>query len=282
VKWIGHTTNLGWSGNRNSLVQAARGEFVILLGDDDRLKPGALDRLRSVLPHHPQVAAFGFGYDIIDEAGAKVLTYCPNRSVRYGLKAGNAWKELFYYDSLPMWSHHPFTLCCRREIALRFPYNRAADIGDDALFLFELVAAGEVFLATGENLFDWRNAFAANGTYANLSSTAARSTKARRLIWAELVRRPKLPDEIRTILREPLFAQRFLELDPGQVTRLLELSDSDLPAAISYVTGLPAEVLPVKRVGKILRHVRAVRYMGLSHLWNAYRNLNSRRRYRSL
>ena len=188
--------NLGWSDNRNALVQAARGEYVMLLGDDDRLKPRALTILRSRIAEHPDVSLFGIGYDTIDEEGKRVFSACTPRKVSYQIGRGRGWREIFYNDAVPMWSHHPFTMCCRRSLARRFPYNRKADIGDDTLFLFEVLAARETFMALPDNCFEWRNTFALNGKYANLSAQNDRCVMARRLVWVELMGRNGLPDEI--------------------------------------------------------------------------------------
>jgi glycosyltransferase involved in cell wall biosynthesis len=45
--------NLGYDGNIASLIPAARGEFVWIMGDDDRVAPGALSRLLQLLSDDP-------------------------------------------------------------------------------------------------------------------------------------------------------------------------------------------------------------------------------------
>lgn len=272
VKWIGHIKNLGWSENRNSLVRAASGEYVILLGDDDRLKPNAIHALREVIEKNKGIGVFGIGYDIIDETGNRVLTFCPPRPIKYGLNSGNAWKELFYYDALPMWTHHPFTLCCRRELAIRFPYNAAADIGDDVLFLFELVDAGETILATGLNLFDWRNAFAANGDYANLSSNSSRSTRARRLVWVELLKRDRCNQKIQNLITCPKFHCRFLEVGKTEAVYLKKLLETNHSSALEFVLGKSLAIRKPRQSDSISRHLRATHFLGPKYILRVFIN----------
>jgi phosphopantetheinyl transferase (holo-ACP synthase) len=95
-----------------------------------------------------------------------VFTHGTPRAVSYQIGRGGAWRELFYYDAVPMWSHHPFTMCARRSLALRHPYCPRVDVGDDTLFLFDILCAGETFRALALNCFEWRNTFAEliNGT----------------------------------------------------------------------------------------------------------------------
>lgn len=44
VKWYGHSTNIGYGGNLNRALGYATGELIMLLGQDDLVLPGAVQR----------------------------------------------------------------------------------------------------------------------------------------------------------------------------------------------------------------------------------------------
>lgn len=262
VQFLAHQRNAGWSRNRNSLVQAASGEFVILLGDDDHLKPGALARIRrwiSALPGHD---AYAIGYDIIDTEGAHVYSrICPGPTV-YSLKQGDNWRELFYMDAIQMWSHHPFTMAVRRKALLEIPYNPGVGIADDMLFQFELIAAGGSILAIPESLFEWRFAISATSVYRNLSSDESRSILAHRQIWLALLGSKTSVPKVREHITSATWIQRFLRTDSDLARRLsrrtragdgipLGMQDPDLQAKSTFRPGLFHKMGKVFRVARI-------------------------------
>ncbi len=257
--------NLGWSDNRNALVEIARGEWLILLGDDDRLKPGALDALRGWFQRAPGGDLYGFGYDVIDEDGQRVFTYGCTRLMRYRLDNGSPWPELFHYDAVPMWSHHPFTMAVHRRVFAALRYTPAAGIGDDVLLLWQALAGGFTFTVLPEVLFDWRNTFR-SGAYSNLSSQAHRLKQTRGALLHELLRDPALPAAIGGLVRSPTFLQRFLLADARAVAEVQDrLSSGELDAARTRAS----EIALTRTIGvgdKLGRHWRALVAMGPGHL----------------
>lgn len=212
VKYLQQEKNLRWSENRNALVREARGEYVILLGDDDRLKKGAIERLRYWTQRRPEVAMIGFGYDRIHEAGWKVFTYCTPRENLYELKNMELFSELLLFDATPMWSHHPFTMCTKRSVALSIPYIPRVDIADDVLYLYDVILASHQFLTIPEVLFEWRSVYEEQSNFASLSSGLARSYRSRSLVLAEVLSRPNLQPEVRALLTSTEFLRKCWNL----------------------------------------------------------------------
>lgn len=70
VRYLRHPQAVGVARNRNSLLRAARGEFVAWLDADDAYLPGGLERQLAVLDAHPNAALVHGAVEIVDEAGA--------------------------------------------------------------------------------------------------------------------------------------------------------------------------------------------------------------------
>jgi len=56
VRYLHHPRNLGLAGNWNALADAARGEFLVIIGDDDRLLPEFVEKLLKLIQPAVQVA----------------------------------------------------------------------------------------------------------------------------------------------------------------------------------------------------------------------------------
>lgn len=70
IEYIRHDENRGGSAARNTGIEAARGEFVSFLDDDDEWRPGKLDtQLRAYDRADPAVGVVYTGIEIVDEAG---------------------------------------------------------------------------------------------------------------------------------------------------------------------------------------------------------------------
>jgi glycosyltransferase involved in cell wall biosynthesis len=280
LTYLQQEKNLGWSNNRNALVDAARGEYVILLGDDDRLKPGAIETLRKWTRKYPEISLFGLGYDTIDERGERVFTYCTPKPVCYQISKNEDWKEIFAFDAVPMWSHHPFTMCSKRKVALAIRYKTTVDIADDAVYLYDALEQGHQFMALPEVLFEWRVATDTGASYSSLSGSLDRCYRARGLILAEWVNRPALKAEIKTLLRDPKFLARFCTLkdaDAIQLRDLLEVKPADGKVLGDFICDRTiierkSNVLSLKRL------FRAMKVMGFKHILNFLRNRQDRKR----
>jgi glycosyltransferase involved in cell wall biosynthesis len=266
VLFIGHQQNLGWSNNRNSLVRAAKGDWVMLLGDDDRLKPGALDRIFSWMRRYPGAAAYGFGYDVIDEEGTYVCRRKSTRRIGYELSADTSWQELFYFDALPMWSHHPFTMCIQREVALAHPYNSEMGIADDVLFLFGLLITGHRFDVIPESLFEWRRAIQLDRQYRGLSGDPRRTKDGQLRVLRHLLQIPGKPASVERLVTSELFIRRFLKTNAGTARRIATLVRQGRTFDIS-ADQLPADSTSGLRgwVAQLRRHLRIAGVLGPRH-----------------
>lgn len=62
----------------NHCLRLAKGEYVICMGDDDKLKPNCLDQYAQLIARYPDVAILHGQTDIIDEQGG-LLRHTPMR-----------------------------------------------------------------------------------------------------------------------------------------------------------------------------------------------------------
>jgi glycosyltransferase involved in cell wall biosynthesis len=282
VRFLGHTQNRGWSYNRNSLVAAAQGQWVILMGDDDRLKPGALHRLRQWLRRRPGYDAYAFGYDIIDPEGTYVYTRTSPKVVTYRLGEGAAWEELFYLDAIPMWAHHPFTMAIRRSALVAHPYEPGAGIGDDILFLFRVLMAGGGILTVPESLFEWRFAISAETRYQNLSADNSRSLRANRQIWLLLLQAQNVPAPVAALVRSPRWIRRFLKTGGAGTRRLADQvrNGGGLPLGLADPDLALEQAVPERKWEQAGKLLRGSRVFGPIHLLNVARYYLERRLHR--
>ncbi len=259
--------NLGWSDNRNALLAAARGEFVLLLGDDDLLPAHALGRLAEHLRSNPDRDLIVFGYEVIDFEGR----HCYRRHVPATLTLqvghGEVWREVFLYDVLPMWAFHPFTLCCRRNRAVAWGYDKRCGIGDDAFFLFRALDSGSRIDVLPDVLFSWRRALTDEKGYINLSSGNAAIDQGRRLIWLLAQQTTWSKPAVKELIGSAEFARHFLGLPRGIADKVAALGRLGTPAALEEAKACWEKLPPTRRwrIGNLcklnsLRRIGGIRY----------------------
>jgi len=73
VRRFPHSPGLGQVGNVCSLFDEVRGQFLVLLHDDDLLLPGALEGMARILVEHPEVDAV-FGLQVPQESDGPLRT----------------------------------------------------------------------------------------------------------------------------------------------------------------------------------------------------------------
>jgi hypothetical protein len=74
VEYVRRPTNVGWIANFNLALAEVQSEFALVLGDDDRLLPGAMTRAVASLDRAPTAGFVHSAFETIDEHGALVDT----------------------------------------------------------------------------------------------------------------------------------------------------------------------------------------------------------------
>ena len=153
IRYQKNEKNLGLAGNWNRLADSARGEFIIIIGDDDRLLPEFVAKTVGLM--RPHVSLVFTNHYVIDESGDRLESEAKRFTTEYGrsdLEAGivpdaekYAWR-----NSIPISAALMRTADVRR---LRFK----EDLNNPELELFlRLAREGAKFAFVPEYLGEYR------------------------------------------------------------------------------------------------------------------------------
>ncbi|MCZ6674209.1 MAG: glycosyltransferase family 2 protein, partial [Verrucomicrobia bacterium] len=82
IRYIKNEKNLGCAGSKNVGLEAARGELITNLDDDDCIKPEKIARQVEMFQERPQMGVCATGTIHIDKDGQHIRTYMPPRFSR--------------------------------------------------------------------------------------------------------------------------------------------------------------------------------------------------------
>jgi glycosyltransferase involved in cell wall biosynthesis len=154
VRWLRNARRLGLAGNWNALADAARGELLVIIGDDDRLLPGFVAALAGALQSFAGDVAFS-NHHVIDAGGRRLEAEGERCTRAYGrdLLAGGVLTDApaaVWRNSVPMSAALLRTGGVRR---LRFK----EDLNTPELELFVRMAGeGARFVFVPEYLAEYR------------------------------------------------------------------------------------------------------------------------------
>jgi hypothetical protein len=128
---------LGMAANWNRCVELARGRYVLVLHDDDFLRPGALATVVAALDHGRRPApVLLFGVDVVDAGGRR--RRCQRVRHRHHLAPGQAVVELLADSSFVRFPGMVVSRAAYRAVA---PFDEAVGEVADVLMWARLLAA---------------------------------------------------------------------------------------------------------------------------------------------
>ena len=203
--------NLYEAGNRDFLFQTARGEWQIVLCDDDKLYPHALCTLAKAITREPAADLFAFGYTVIDEHDNASVSRRAPRPLLISARSNALMREVLVADALPFWLYHPATFCSRRRVHDRIKPNRQIGIGDDVMFLIDYINAGGAIKVVPEVLMYYRK-MSAGQTRLQMNQSAGDlpNLVTRAKIMLHLTGREDLQPAIAAFVATREFRQRLL------------------------------------------------------------------------
>jgi len=200
VKFVFYSSNAKEPGNKNRLIAMARGDFNIILGDDDRLLPGALIDIGLHIQRNPQVDFFGLGYQVVDSSYDLLRSFTTDTYL--SLDNTRLIRDLLRFNFLPMAVFHPSTFCCRRGLESRYPYRGDVGIGEDLQFLYDISLSGANMAIMPSPKFQWRKVEAGR----------------------EVVQTNQSSDSIKCVEAKTLILRRLAETTPGGASGLLDFN----------------------------------------------------------
>ena len=211
VHFFKQAENLKEPGNKNFLVEQAKGRYTLIIGDDDKLYPDTLRRIKKYIDNKPDYDLYCFGYTVIDENDKLYYSRLVPKEIEISLAYPSLVKQLFVSDVFPFWLYHPATFCCKNGVEKEIPYSQDAGIGEDFLFLFDFIDKGKKMFVIPESLFLWRK-IQNEGTVGqkNQSLGDFSNVQARKNILYHLKRREDLNPFICAFISDFEYRKRFL------------------------------------------------------------------------
>jgi glycosyltransferase involved in cell wall biosynthesis len=166
VRYQLNSANLGLAGNWNALADAARGEFLVIIGDDDRLLPNFVAKLIEIF--EPQAHVAFANHYLIGSRGVRLDAETRECTRRYGrdqLPAGEVADAVkcVWRNSVPM-----SAAMLRTDVVRKLRFKE--DVNSPEIELFaRLAQEGGRFLFTPQYLSEYR-VHARSATSAGLRS----------------------------------------------------------------------------------------------------------------
>ncbi|WP_368498934.1 glycosyltransferase family 2 protein [Herbiconiux sp. A18JL235] len=152
-------TNLGVGGNFRECVRLVENERAVLMGCDDRMHPGYVERVAELVAAHPWAAIVQPGVEVIDSEGrvAHPLADRVKELVRFGGTGTRMFGGEQLLTSLMHgnWAYFP-SLVWRADDLRRFGFRPGFDVVQDLALIADIVLDGGALLLDNEVVFSYR------------------------------------------------------------------------------------------------------------------------------
>lgn len=119
IRYFENEENLGYDANLKSLIERARGEYCLFMGNDDLMCPGALKVISSAISRYPKVGVFLRSFAAFDGTPSNIVQTFRYFDKELFFPAGARSISTFYKRSVVIPG-----VTIRREAALQFATNR--------------------------------------------------------------------------------------------------------------------------------------------------------------
>jgi glycosyltransferase involved in cell wall biosynthesis len=159
VSYVRNETNLGVSGTFQRCLDLATAPWLTIMGCDDRLLPGYVQRVRKAVEAHPDAAWVQPGVVVIDEAGREYLPlpdrlknfYRPHVTTTTVLGGERLSRSLLRGN----WTYFP-SLCWRHEVVAAHGFRPEFEIVLDLSLQLDLIAEGHQLVLDPVPSFEYR------------------------------------------------------------------------------------------------------------------------------
>lgn len=159
VTYLRNPINLGVSGAFQRCLDLATGDWIVIMGCDDRMLPDFVSRMRAGIAAHPDVAYLQPGVRVIDDTGHPALPL-PDRlknHYRFSIDTPTVYGGRQLTESLLRgnWMYFPAT-CWRREVAVRHGFQPVYEVVLDLHLQLQILTEGGTMLLDPAVTFEYR------------------------------------------------------------------------------------------------------------------------------
>jgi glycosyltransferase involved in cell wall biosynthesis len=159
IRYVRNETNLRPSRNYNKAVGLASSEFVVIMGCDDVLLPGYVERVKQLIELFPDADILQPGVSVIDENGEPSRPLADRVKALYRfhgqVPAEYSGERLAVSLLRGNWTYFP-SLVWRRSILLEFGFRTDLDVVQDLAMLMEITKAGGSLVLDDKVVFNYR------------------------------------------------------------------------------------------------------------------------------
>tara|TARA_B100000886_G_C20426788_1_gene494547 strand:+ start:9819 stop:10898 length:1080 start_codon:yes stop_codon:yes gene_type:complete len=211
IRFYSQKNNLKEPGNKNFLVSKAIGKFNIMLCDDDMLFHNSLSTIYKYITLNPGNDIYLFGYSVIDELDRFIYKRSNPSQFEINHNQTDLIKEFLNFDIFPFWFFHPAMFCCKEGLEIKNKYSSNVGIGEDFMFLIELLKNKNKMFVIPKSLLKWRKIInSQNVKQINQSLGYFNNIIARRKILNELINTKGFNNSINSYLKSIKFRRIFL------------------------------------------------------------------------
>jgi abequosyltransferase len=142
IRCFENESNLGYDANLRSLIERARGEYCLFMGNDDLMCPGALKIISDTISRHPKVGVFLRSFAAFDGTPDNIVQTFKYFEREIFFPAGAGTISTFYKRSVVIPG-----VTLHREAALQFATNRF-----DGTLLYQIYLVANI-------LVEWNGVF---------------------------------------------------------------------------------------------------------------------------
>ncbi len=159
ITYIRNEENLRPSRNYNKCVGLANSDFITLMGCDDIMLPGYVQRVRELLREFPDADILQCGVSVISESGAAIRPLAD--TVKSLIRPRLTGPQKLEGESLALsllrgnWTYFP-SLVWKTERLRETGFRTDLDVVQDLAMLLQIVAAGGKMVADNSVVFHYR------------------------------------------------------------------------------------------------------------------------------
>jgi glycosyltransferase involved in cell wall biosynthesis len=159
VTYVLNDTNLGVSGNFQRSIDLAKEDFMVIMGCDDVMLPGYVQRMHQLIAMFPEASYVQPDVRVIDSTGAQALPLADRIKRLYRFSVSNP--SQFDGERLARsvlrgnWTYFP-SICWRTTVLKDHGFRRDLDVTLDLALQLEIVADGGSLVVDSEVAFEYR------------------------------------------------------------------------------------------------------------------------------